>query len=130
MLNCILAGDVNLDLLMDGVLTLAAGKEKRATRMNLLLGGSSSITAFNLASLGTSVGFVGIVGRDAFGDIVEHRLASAGIDLTHLRRHPTEQTGLTIWHSLRHQRAGVTYPGTNALLGARKLPLSYLRTAP
>ncbi|HEX4773240.1 MAG TPA: sugar kinase [Bryobacteraceae bacterium] len=129
MLDCIVAGDVNLDLLMDGVLTLEAGKEKRATRMNLLLGGSSSITAFNLASLGARVGFAGIVGRDAFCEIVEHRLASVGVDLTHLRRHPTEQTGLTIWHSLRHQRAGVTYPGTIALLRARDLPLSYLRTA-
>lgn len=129
MLDCIVAGDVNLDLLMDGVLELEPGKEKRATRMNLLLGGSSSITAFNLASLGASVGFAGIVGRDAFGDIVASRLASAGIDLSHLRRHPSEQTGLTIWHSLRQQRAGVTYPGTIALLHARDLPLSYLQTA-
>jgi sugar/nucleoside kinase (ribokinase family) len=129
MLDCVVAGDVNLDLLVDGVLQLERGKEKRANRMNLVLGGSSSITAFNLASLGARVGFAGVVGRDAFGDIIQQRLASAGIDLQHLRRHATEHTGLTIWHSLRRERAGVTYPGTIALLRARDVPLAYLRTA-
>jgi sugar/nucleoside kinase (ribokinase family) len=129
MLDCIVAGDSNLDLLMDGVIELEPGKEKQATRMKLLLGGSSSITAFNLASLGARVGFAGIVGRDSFGDIVHQRLASLRIDLKHLRRHPTEQTGLTIWHSLRGHRAGVTYPGTIALLRGQDLPLKYVRTA-
>lgn len=129
MLDCIVAGDANLDLLVTGVLQLEAGKEKTAKSMDLILGGSSSITAFNMARLGARVGFAGVVGRDSFGDIVEQQLASAGIDLQHLRRHPTEQTGLTIWHSLRRERAGVTYPGTIALLRGSDIPAAYLKTS-
>ena len=54
MLDCIVAGDVNVDRkLLEGVMELEPGTEKLATRMDLVLGGSSGITAFNLAKLGT-----------------------------------------------------------------------------
>ncbi len=52
-LDCVVAGEANVDLLMDGVLNLEAGKEKLASSMDLVLGGSSAITAHNLASLGS-----------------------------------------------------------------------------
>ena len=68
-LDCIVAGDVNVDLLLEGVIELEAGTEKLATRMDLVLGGSSGITAFNLAKLGTKVGIVSVIGKDSFGRI-------------------------------------------------------------
>ncbi len=128
-LDCIVAGDVNLDLLIQGGFPMEAGKEKAAKTMDLVLGGSSSITAFNMAALGAKVGFVGVIGDDEFGGVVERKLAAAQIDLQHLRRHPTERTGLTVWHSGRGQRGGVTYPGTIAQLRARDVTAAYLATA-
>jgi len=116
--DCLVAGEANIDLLMEGITELELGTEKLAERMDLVLGGSSSITAFNLASMSASVAFCGVVGDDLFGRFVETSLQSAGVDTTRLRRTSDEKTGLTIWHTRAGKRAGVTYPGTIALLRA------------
>jgi sugar/nucleoside kinase (ribokinase family) len=128
-LDCIVAGDVNVDLLIEGVTQLEIDKEKLATRMDLVLGGSSGITAFNLARLGTRVGIVSVIGKDSFGQFVEERLGAAGVQMEALRRHATEKTGITIWHSKNQKRAAVTYPGTIAMLRAEDISDDYLRGA-
>jgi sugar/nucleoside kinase (ribokinase family) len=128
-LDCIVAGDVNVDLLIEGVTQLEIDKEKLATRMDLVLGGSSGITAFNLARLGTRVGIVSVIGKDSFGQFVEERLGAAGVQMEALRRHATEKTGITIWHSKNQKRAAVTYPGTIAMLRAKDISDDYLRGA-
>jgi sugar/nucleoside kinase (ribokinase family) len=128
-LDCIVAGDVNVDLLIEGVTELEIDKEKLATRMDLVLGGSSGITAFNLAKLGTRVGIVSVIGKDSFGQFVEDRLGSAGVQMEALRRHATEKTGITIWHSKNQKRAAVTYPGTIAMLRAKDIREDYLQRA-
>jgi sugar/nucleoside kinase (ribokinase family) len=128
-LDCIVAGDVNVDLLIEGVTELEIDKEKLATRMDLVLGGSSGITAFNLAKLGTRVGIVSVIGKDSFGQFVEERLGAAGVQMEALRRHATEKTGITIWHSKNQKRAAVTYPGTIAMLRAKDISDDYLRGA-
>ena len=116
-LDCIVAGDANVDLIMGGVARVEFDRELLAKEMDLVLGGSSSITAFNLAQLGTRVGFAGVVGSDAFGDFVEQRLRAAKVDVSGLRR-VREKTGITIWHENKKRRAGITYPGTIGLLRA------------
>ena len=60
---------------------------------------------------------------------MEDRLAAAGVEIDALRRHPTEKTGITIWHSKEQKRAAVTYPGTIAMLRAKDLSDDYLRRA-
>jgi sugar/nucleoside kinase (ribokinase family) len=129
LLDCIVAGDVNVDLMVEGTIQLEANTEKLATCMELTLGGSSGITAHNLSRLGAKVGFIGVVGKDLFGKFIEQRLQAGGVDLQAMKRHPTEKTGLTIWHSKNHKRAAVTYPGTLAMLRMRDIPESYLRNA-
>src|SRR5579871_6884669 len=96
-LDCIVAGEANVDLLVDGIAQLEFDKEKLAKGCGLTLGGSSAITAFNLSKLGAKVGFVSVVGKDVFGAFVSERLKSSSIDLTHLRLDPKEKTGITIW---------------------------------
>jgi sugar/nucleoside kinase (ribokinase family) len=124
----LIAGDANVDLLVDGAPVLELDTEKLATGLELTLGGSSSITAFNLARLGTRVGFISVLGKDFFGRFVAERLRYAGVDLRHLKWLSTEKTGLTIWHIRGARRAGVTYEGTIRLLRARDIPDSYLAT--
>src|SRR6185437_9400545 len=121
MLDCIVAGDVVVDLLMEGVIELEVDKEKLATGMEIALGGSGGITAHNLARLGARVGYIGVIGKDAFGQFIEDRLVRAGVDLKALRRHAAEKTGITVWHSKKQQRAAVTYSGTLAMLRARDI---------
>jgi sugar/nucleoside kinase (ribokinase family) len=128
-LDCVVAGDANVDLLMDGIAQLEFEKEKLVRGCGLTLGGSSAITAFNLSRMGTRVGFAGVMGKDVFGRFVEERLASAGIDLTALRRDRVEKTGITIWCQHGQRRAGMTYPGTIAGLRPADLPEAYLKRA-
>ncbi len=118
-LDCLVAGDANADLLIDGIARLEFEKEKLATGMNLVLGGSSSIFAFNLARLGAKVGFAGVIGDDFFGTFVTERLRWAGVDVHALRRLRQTKTGLTIWCSQGARRAGITYNGTIAMVQAR-----------
>jgi sugar/nucleoside kinase (ribokinase family) len=128
-LDVIVAGDVNADLILTEVPPLEAGKEKLARDMDLILGGSSAITAFNLARLGLKVGFVGLVGEDFLGRFCEEKLRSAGVDVSCLHRSRRWKSGLTIWMSRRGRRAGVTYPGTVQKLRASDVPAGYLERA-
>jgi len=129
MLDCIVAGDSNVDLMVNGAPELEFNTEKLAGGMDLVLGGSSAITVFNLARLGARTGFIGVVGQDSFGDFVAQRLASAGVNLDCLRRHPKEKTGITIWLSRKKQRAAITSIGTIALLRTSDVKEDYLRQA-
>ncbi len=129
MFDCLVAGDANVDLLVEGVVDVEIGTEKLATGLDLVLGGSSAITAFNLSSLGASVSFVGVIGHDLFGRFTEEKLAAGGVDLTGLCRTTEAKTGMTIWHSHRGRRAGVTYPGTIAMLQVKHIPEQLLKSA-
>lgn len=128
-LDCIVAGEANVDLLVDGIAQLEFEKEKLVKGCGLTLGGSSAITAFNLSRMGARVGFVSVVGKDLFGRFVEERLESAGIDLSALRRDRREKTGITIWCQHGKHRAGMTYLGTIAALRAADLHETYLKRA-
>jgi sugar/nucleoside kinase (ribokinase family) len=128
-LDCLVAGDANADLLIEGITRLEFEKEKLASHMDLVLGGSSSIMAFNLARLGPKVGFVGIVGDDFFGKFVEERLRWAGVDVPALRQLRGAKTGLTIWCNKGSKRAGITYSGTIAMLRAPDVSDDHLRKA-
>lgn len=125
-LEVIVAGEANADLILRQAPPLELDQEKLAQDMDLTLGGSSAITAHNLARLGVRVGFVGVVGEDWLGRFVEERLRSAGVDLTHLKRLQGAKTGITVWHTRGRRRAGVTYPGTITRLRAADVPADYL----
>jgi sugar/nucleoside kinase (ribokinase family) len=128
-LDVIVAGEANADLILTEVPPLELEQEKLARDMHLVLGGSSSITAHNLARLGVRVGFVGVIGDDLLGRLVEERLQSAGVDLRYLRKLRGVKTGLTVWHTRGRKRAGVTFPGTIARLRAADVPSGYLAQA-
>lgn len=128
-LEIVVAGEVNVDLILREVPPLELDTEKMAAGMDLILGGSSSITAFNLARLGARVGFIGVLGEDFFGRYCAERLRWAGVDLKHLRWMPGTKSGITVWNTRGSRRAGVTYPGTIEMLRASDVPSEYLQRA-
>jgi len=131
-LDVIVAGDAAADLLLSGVPPLEEGKEKWISGASLVLGGSSSITAYNLARLGARVGFASVVGDDVVGHFLRDRLASTGMNLDQLRHVRSPGSGLTVWccrGEWGSARAGITYAGTIAALQARHVPSSYLSRA-
>jgi sugar/nucleoside kinase (ribokinase family) len=127
--DCFVAGEANIDLLIQSTAAFEPGTEKLAQNLELALGGSSAITAFNLSSLGAKVGFIGVVGTDAFGSFVRERLAAAGVDLTFLRQTEREKTGITVWFDRSGERGGMTYLGTIPLLRPADIPFSQLDEA-
>lgn len=128
-LDVVIAGEVNVDLILREVPPLVLGKELSAEDMDLILGGSSSITAFNLSRLGAKVGFVGVLGEDFFGRFCAERLEYAGVDLSQLKRTSAAKTGITVWQTRGDRRAGVTYSGTIAMLRESDVSSEYLQRA-
>lgn len=129
MFDCLVVGDANVDLLIEGTASLTPGKEQLADSCRLVLGGSSAITAHNLACLGRKVSFICVLGKDLFGRFVEEQLRDAGVDLSGVRRSVRSNTGITVWYSRKQQRAGLTYPGTIRMLSTSDISEPRLRAA-
>jgi len=110
-------GELNVDLILnkiDGEPEI--GKEKFAQDMILTLGSSTAIFAANTASLGTKTAFVGMIGKDSFGELVKTSLAARGVDTSLLIETDKGATGATIVLNYNEDRANVTYQGTMDLM--------------
>jgi sugar/nucleoside kinase (ribokinase family) len=62
----------------------------------LAVGGCAANTAVALARFGATVGVIGRVGEDGFGDFVVASLAREGIDVSAVRRDPERPTSSTV----------------------------------
>lgn len=123
-----LAGEITMDLLMYGLPeVLPVERELLATRMALTLGGSSAITAHNLAALGSRTGFIPQLGADPFTDLCLQTLLQAGVDLSRaVAPKPDISTGLTVLLQHERSRRALTYSGTISDLRYEDLDLAYL----
>lgn len=110
-------GELNVDIILnriDGEPEI--GKEKFAKDMTVTLGSSTAIFAANAAALGSKVCFVGLVGRDSFGDLVKKSLEAKGVDTRFVLEGETP-TGATICMSYGEDRANLTYQGSMDVMG-------------
>ncbi len=97
--------------------------------MNLTLGSSSAIFASNLSTLGTSVAFIGKIGKDGFASVVLDTLNSKGVDTSTIIQSETLNTGATIVLNYDQDRAMVTYPGAMEDLKEQDINFELLSTA-
>ncbi len=68
-------------------------------------GGAPANVAVAVARLGDHAMFVGMLGADAFGDLLLRELAAAGVDITHTRRTEAANTALAfVSHSPEGER--------------------------
>lgn len=81
-------GEVLFDYLADqpGV------PQSAVTTWTAYAGGAPANVACGLVKLGTPAGFIGCVGADVGGEVLVQILATAGVDLTGVQRHPTLPT--------------------------------------
>jgi 2-dehydro-3-deoxygluconokinase len=77
------------------VRTVGTGPLAHVTTLELGVGGSESNVAVALRRLGTEVTWIGRLGDDSFGDLVERELRGEGI-VVHALRDPTAPTGLMV----------------------------------
>ena len=125
-----IVGETNLDLILYGLPEyMPVERELLGDGFDMTLGGSSSILAHNLALLGTRVGFVSEVGKDAFGEVAKTYLDESGVDLACFRCKPGATTGVTIVLPHGKRRHILTYPGAMSELTVDDLDLSYLTSA-
>jgi sugar/nucleoside kinase (ribokinase family) len=120
-------GELNLDIILSGLPeNLRLDREHLADDLRVTLGSSSAIFAHNLALLGNNVSFSSAIGDDAFGEICLQRLGESGTDLSGVRRHARQQTGLTVILAKGTQRYILTYPGTMSVMRYEDLDLDYV----
>lgn len=126
-----IAGEVNLDLILYGLPEqMPLDRELLASRFELTLGGSSSIVAHNLATLGARVAFCTRVGHDEIGRIALAQVASSGADVSRVSYSPDGTgTGVTVLLTHGAERRILTYPGVMAQLAIGDLDGEYLASA-
>ncbi|MBP5719629.1 MAG: carbohydrate kinase family protein, partial [Bacteroidales bacterium] len=110
-------GELNVDIILNGIESEPEiGKEKFCKEMTVTLGSSTAIFAANAATLGSHVCFVGLVGRDSFGDLVRKSLENKGVD-TRFVKQGNVPTGATICMNYGEDRANLTYQGAMDVMG-------------
>jgi len=123
-------GEINLDLILYGLpQELVLERELLADGLALTLGSSSAIFAHNLATLGTKVSFVSMIGNDALGKIALERLTAPGVDVSAVRQSQSStQTGLTVILPSGKQRYILTYPGAMFEFQYSDIDLNHVRS--
>ncbi|MES2220718.1 MAG: carbohydrate kinase family protein [Acidobacteriota bacterium] len=126
-----IAGEINLDLILYGLdEVIPVEREILARDFRCTLGGSSSIVAHNLATLGASVGFATRLGKDEFGRIALERMAESGADLSEVvYAEDSTTTGVTVLLHHGVKRHILTYPGTMSGMSRADLDFDYLASA-
>jgi len=110
--DVIVIGELNVDLIINKINSFPElGKEKLANEMTLTLGSSTAIFASNLSVLGTSVGFIGKIGKDSFGELVIESLNNKKVITDLIIIDNTVKTGATIVLNFNEDRAMITHPG-------------------
>lgn len=110
-------GELNVDIILNGIESEPEiGKEKFCKDMTVTLGSSTAIFAANAAALGSKVCFVGLVGKDSFGELVKSSLAAKGV-ATHFIGTGETPTGATICMNYGEDRANLTYQGSMDVMG-------------
>jgi sugar/nucleoside kinase (ribokinase family) len=130
-LDVCVVGEINPDLILYGVpKDLQPERESLVQGFRLTLGSSSAIFAHNLSVLGTRVGIVSKIGRDALGKLAVDWLSRGGVDITGVQRAGARSaTGLTVILTHPGERFILTYPGTIFELAYEDLDLGYVFSA-
>ncbi len=92
----LVVGSANVDLVATVPRIPKPGESLIGSSFKIVPGGKGANQAVAAARLGAETYFAGCVGADTFGDMQGETLAREGIDLTYLKRHPSEPTGTAV----------------------------------
>ena len=113
MKSVLFVGDINVDVIMGGLVSLpVVDKEIACSSFSVAVGSSAVICAAAYASLGGDASILGLAGKDDYGEFMIHSMNELRIKTQLVRRTDQVRTGVTV--NLIHQstRTQVTYPGT------------------
>jgi ribokinase len=93
-------------------------------------GGSAANTIYGLAKLGVSTGFIGAVGDDAEGKLLQQDFQNAGVDTRQIKIKPKAKTGSALCLSDGLGRRSIyVLPGANSRLTINDLDFNYINQA-
>src|SRR5262245_18722582 len=137
MFDLLVVGDTGVDLVLRGDVRPRFGQEEQLLSAgDLVLGGSSTITAAGCARLGLRTRLLAATGADLFGSFVRDRLAERGVELAVLSTVEGLRTGFTVVLSTEDDssapadRSLLTMPGALLHLGPDDVTDEILATAP
>jgi sugar/nucleoside kinase (ribokinase family) len=118
-LDLLVVGDCNPDLVLAGRdLRPRFGQgETWVEQAELVVGGTSSITACGAARLGLRTAMAGVVGDDLFGRFMLDQLRARGVDTSPVVVDVKQPTGLSAVLTEPGDRATMTFQGTIGALG-------------
>ena len=92
----LVVGSANMDLVAQTPRCPQPGESVIGRAFHTVCGGKGANQAVAAARLGAPTWFAGCVGSDAFGEMQREALAAAGVNVAHLKTHPTEPTGTAL----------------------------------
>jgi ribokinase len=113
MMRLLVLGDLNLDVHVEEPTETGAGQEARSA-VRVVPGGSAGTFARVAACLGASVAFLGCVGADPVGDLLEQDLRACGVK-PYLRRSEVP-SGVVVALHRGHDRSMICSRGANDAL--------------
>lgn len=87
-------GSANVDMVATAPRLPKPGETVIGTNFTIACGGKGANQAVAAARLGASASFVGRVGDDMFGEMLERSLREAGVNTAHLKRDKNSHTGV------------------------------------
>ena len=95
--NCLVIGDLNLDLVFTGIKgSPELGTEITAQSYSIDIGGSGGVFSTILSGLGISTYIISKVGNDGFADFIKDKLKSFGVKIDKLVVESNQCTGITV----------------------------------
>ena len=92
----VIVGSANIDLVTRVPRSPKPGESLIGHSFMTVTGGKGANQAVAAGRLGMQTTFIGCVGNDAFGAQQRESLAAAGVDVSHVKTHPTEPTGTAV----------------------------------
>jgi sugar/nucleoside kinase (ribokinase family) len=121
--NILVVGELNIDLILNDIRGVpVVGTEIMAGDMNITLGSSSAIFAANIAMLGISTSFCGMLGKDSFGKFILEELNRKHVNTDYITQSVDDKTGLTVVMNYSQDRAMVTYGGAMETFSLAHIP--------
>ena len=111
---------------------IGAGLDKPEVFIGPYPSGATAIFADCAASLGGKVGFIGTVGNDDFGKVIQDRLRFDGVDLTYFQSKPDTTTGVAFVAYFSDGSRKFLYHIRNAasgVIGKSRIVSSYFKGA-
>lgn len=113
MRKALFVGEINVDVMMGGMASPPViDREVPCESYEVVMGGSTIITACAYASLGGQAVYAGLAGQDDYGKFMLEGLKEFGVDTALVRHTSAVKTGVTVNMIYKNTRSQVTYPGT------------------